>query len=73
MSKVRRDGFLNSAPLVACSIATAVMMVSACTTVRLEGGEKPIEVNLNVKIDQEVRVKLDREIEDLIADNPDIF
>ncbi len=51
----------------------AVMALSACTTVKLEGGDKPIEVNLNVKIDQEVRVKLDREIEDLIADNPDIF
>ncbi|MBB5519154.1 YnbE family lipoprotein [Amphiplicatus metriothermophilus] len=46
---------------------------AGCTTVRLEGGDKPIEVNLNVKIDQEVRVKLDREIEDLIAENPDIF
>ncbi|WP_425407962.1 YnbE family lipoprotein [Hyphococcus sp.] len=54
------------APFVAASLM-------ACTTVKLEGGEKPIEVNLNVKIDQEVRVKLDREIEDLIADNPDIF
>jgi len=51
----------------------AVVALSACTTVKLEGGDKPIEVNLNVKIDQEVRVKLDREIEDLIADNPDIF
>ena len=53
--------------------AIAALSVAACTTVKLEGGEKPIEVNLNVKIDQEVRVKLDREIEDLIADNPDIF
>lgn len=51
----------------------AITVLSACTTVKLEGGDKPIEVNLNVKIDQEVRVKLDREIEDLIADNPDIF
>ncbi|MEM8936614.1 MAG: YnbE family lipoprotein [Pseudomonadota bacterium] len=49
------------------------VLLAGCTTVRLEGGEKPIEVNLNVKIDQEVRVKLDREIEDLIAENPDIF
>ena len=40
---------------------------------RPEGGDKPIEVNLNVKIDQEVRVKLDQEISDLIASNPDIF
>jgi predicted small secreted protein len=53
--------------------ALAAIVLSACTTVRLEGGDKPIEVNLNIKIDQEVRVKLDREIEDLIAANPDIF
>ncbi|WP_411816016.1 YnbE family lipoprotein [Hyphococcus sp. DH-69] len=52
-------------------IAVALM---ACTTVTLKGDEnEPIVVNLNVKIDQEVRVKLDREIEDLISDNPDIF
>ncbi len=51
--------------------ATALL---ACTTVTLKGDEnEPIVVNLNVKIDQEVRVKLDREIEDLIAQNPDIF
>lgn len=57
--------------LVMLAPLAAAMM--ACTTVKLEGGDKPIEVNLNVKIDQEVRVKLDREIEDLIAQNPDIF
>lgn len=51
----------------------AAFALVGCTTVTLQGGDKPIEVNLNVKIDQEVRVKLDREIEDLIADNPDIF
>ena len=55
------------------AIFVAATLLSACTTVKLEGGDKPIEVNLNVKIDQEVRVKLDREIEDLIAENPDIF
>ena len=51
----------------------AAMTLSACTTVKLEGGDKPIEVNLNVKIDQEVRVKLDKEMEALIDSNPDIF
>jgi hypothetical protein len=58
-------------PVIAA--AFCAIMMSACTTVRLEGGDKPIEVNLNVKIDQEVRVKLDKEIEDLIANNPNIF
>ncbi|MEM9015069.1 MAG: YnbE family lipoprotein [Pseudomonadota bacterium] len=56
----------------AAPLALAIAL-SACTTVRLEGGDKPIEVNLNVKIDQEVRVRLDKEIDDLISDNPDIF
>lgn len=66
MKFMEQTGLTILAPLAALSLA-------ACTTVRLEGGDKPIEVNLNVKIDQEVRVKLDREIEDLIAENPDIF
>ncbi|MBI1339036.1 YnbE family lipoprotein [bacterium] len=54
--------------------AVAVVGVAACTpTVRVVAPDKPITINLNVKIDQEVRVKLDREIEDLIAKNPDVF
>jgi len=45
----------------------------ACATVKVEAPDKPIEINLNVKIDQEVRIKMDKEVEDLIANNPDIF
>lgn len=49
-------------------------LVSACTPkVQLAAPDKPIEINLNVKIDQEVRVRLDQEVEDLIEDNPDLF
>ena len=52
----------------------ATALAAACTpTVRLEAPREPITINLNVKIDQEVRVKLDREVEDLIASNPDLF
>ena len=69
MAYRRRNTAVQNAALVAILGAT----LAACTTVKLEGGDKPIEVNLNVKIDQEVRVKLDREIDELIADNPDIF
>lgn len=59
--------------VVCAGLAPLALGAAGCTTVKLEGGDKPIEVNLNVKIDQEVRVKLDREIEDLISSNPDIF
>ena len=69
MEHLRKATALRKAAFIAFGAAT----LAACTTVTLEGGEKPIEVNLNVKIDQEVRVKLDREIDELIAENPDIF
>ncbi len=63
---------LNQARFAGLATLTALAL-SACATVRVEGGDKPIEVNLNIKIDQEVRVRLDPEIDDLIAQNPDIF
>jgi YnbE-like lipoprotein len=30
-------------------------------------------INLNVKIEQEVRVKIDRDVDTLLQDNPDLF
>lgn len=61
----------------AATMGVAMVAISAgagCTpTVKVEAPDKPITINLNVKIDQEVRVKLDKEIETLIADNPGIF
>lgn len=54
--------------------APAAAMTAACTpTVQVAAPDKPIEINLNVRIDQEIRVRLDREVEDLISSNPDIF
>lgn len=53
---------------------TVALTAAACTpTVKIVAPDKPIVINLNVKIDQEVRVILDKEVEDLIADNPDLF
>ncbi len=49
-------------------------MLAACQPkVQLEAPKDPIVINLNVKIEQEVRVKLDREVDELLAENPDLF
>lgn len=53
--------------------AAGVFALAGCVTAKIEAPDKPIEINLNVKIDQEVRIKLDKEVEDLISNNPDIF
>jgi hypothetical protein len=56
-------------------VPAAVMLaaIGACATVKVEAPDKPIEINLNVNIKQEVLIKMDKEIQDLIANNPDIF
>lgn len=49
-------------------------LLGACSpTVRLEVPDKPIVINLNVKIEQEVRVKLEKGVEEAIQKNPKIF
>lgn len=45
----------------------------ACATIKVQAPDKPIEINLNVKIQQEVRVTLDKAAADLISKNPDLF
>ena len=55
-------------------VALFALTLAACThRVQVEAPNDPIVINLNVKIEQEVRVKVDREVEDLFADNPDLF
>lgn len=57
--------------LFACLIIAAV---AGCTpTVKVEAPDKPIVINLNVKIEQEVRVKVDRDVDTLLQNNPDLF
>ena len=42
-------------------------------TVEVKAPEEPITINLNVKIEHEIRVKVDRELEDLFEEEKDIF
>lgn len=55
-------------------ILLAAGLTTACTpTVKLEAPDKPIEINMNVKIEQEVRVRVDRDLDKEIMSNPDLF
>jgi energy-converting hydrogenase Eha subunit H len=54
--------------------AVLAVLVAGCNpTVKIEAPDKPIEINLNVKIEQEVRIRVDRDLDQLLADNPDLF
>jgi len=56
------------------ALAALVVALSACNpTVKVEAPDKPIVINLNVKIEQEVRVKVDKDVESLVNNNPNLF
>jgi hypothetical protein len=55
-------------------LMTGTLALAACTpTLKIQAPDKPIEINLNVKIQQEVRVKVEKELEADIMNNPDLF
>ena len=55
---------------VACGVAI-MLPLSGCISV--SPPDKPIEINLNVTIQQEVLVRLQRDVEQLINQNPEAF
>ncbi|KAA0574717.1 YnbE family lipoprotein [Azospirillum sp. Sh1] len=59
------------------ALAAALLIsaaAAACSpTVKIEAPDKPIEINLNVRIEQEVRVKLERDVDDAIRNDPALF
>jgi hypothetical protein len=50
------------------------LLVAACTpTVKVEAPDKPIVINMNIKIEQEVRVKVERDVDQMLSTNKDLF
>ena len=54
--------------------AIGVLALAACEPrVRLEAPTEPITINLNIKIEQEVRIKVERDLEQLFKSDSKIF
>jgi len=51
-----------------------MLLLIACTpTVQLAVPNEPITVNLNVRIEHEIRIKVDKELDNVFEDNADLF
>jgi hypothetical protein len=51
-----------------------VACLGACSpTVRVEAPDKPIVINMNIKIDHEIRIKVDRELDSLLDTKKGLF
>ncbi len=42
-------------------------------TVKVEAPDKPIEINLNIKIEHEIRIQVDKDLEGLFAEDSEVF
>ncbi len=56
-------------------IATLIILLFAACTPRVEVAppKEPITINLNVKIDHEVRVKVEKDLENVISQDSGLF
>jgi len=49
-------------------------LLAGCTpTVKVAPPEEPITINLNVKIEHEIRVKIDRELDEVLTQDSGLF
>lgn len=61
-----------------CRLQPALLIVlwalaSCAPTVKVEAPDKPIVINLNVKIEHEVRVKVEKDLDAALSSNPNLF
>ncbi|MEW5108972.1 YnbE family lipoprotein [Morganella morganii] len=50
-----------------------IIALNGCLRVEVATPDKPIDINMNVKIEHEINVKIDRQVEDLLKNNSAIF
>lgn len=68
MSRPKGQTLMTDRSRAGCIGLCAAALLAACSPViRLEAPDEPIEINLNIRVDQEVRVKVDRELETVVG------
>lgn len=55
------------------SILLILGLITIACAVKLETPDKPITINMNVNVEQEVHVQVAKDVSDAIADNPNLF
>jgi len=64
---------MNRVPRLKVALAALLLLPLTASCVTVRPPDKPIEINFNVKIEQEVLVRLQRDVDQLIRQNPDVF
>lgn len=55
------------------ALSGIVLLASACTPQVEVSAKEPITINLNVKIEHEIRVKVDKDLDSVFSENKGLF
>jgi hypothetical protein len=65
---------MNTRVCVTLLALSWIVALAACSPkVQVQAPTEPITINLNVKIEHEIRVQVDRDLENLFDEDEDIF
>jgi|TARA_B110000116_G_scaffold215402_1_gene192033 hypothetical protein len=65
---------MNNQNLKSAGILIVIMAIIGCTpTVQIAVPSEPITININLKIQHEILVKVDRQIDDVFSDESGLF
>ncbi|MDO8895187.1 MAG: YnbE family lipoprotein [Nitrosomonas sp.] len=67
------DRMTNTIRVTVILVLCCLVITACAPTVKLETPQEPITINLNIKLDADIRVKLEEEAKKDIAANPGIF
>jgi len=55
-------------------LVPVLLFLWSCTpSVKVEAPEKPITINLNVKIEHEIRVKVEKDLDSILSEDSGLF
>lgn len=55
-------------------LASAVLLLNGCVPrIELSAPKEPITINMNVKIEHEIHIKVDKDVENLLKNQSDLF
>ena len=67
------DSLRNGLKQIACGLVVVGLAAACAPTVKVQAPDEPITINLNVKIEHEIRVKVEKDIDDLFSEEGGLF
>jgi hypothetical protein len=68
----QRLSFPHFAPLAA--LLTSLLSAPGCApTIAIEAPREPIVINMNIKVEHEIRISIDQDLEELFEEEKELF